>query len=37
MSYLLDANVIIRYFVADDPKKAQAFENYSKRAGRSCL
>ena len=30
MSYLLDANVIIRYFVADDPKKAQAFENLLK-------
>lgn len=36
MSYLLDANVIIRYFVGDDPKKAQAFEELLK-AGREDL
>lgn len=30
MSYLLDANIIIRYFVEDDPQKAQAFEDLLK-------
>ena len=30
MAKLLDANLIIRYLIEDDPKKAQAFEKLLK-------